>query len=246
MNDSEPTADAPDKTWPDRLQALFEVILLSGLISNFAASLPFSALRTKSAEPLLSDVRIVLGFILLEAGITFLLLAMVLKAHRETLYDLGLRWKEWRPNLVIGAAIVPFLFLVNAAVSSAFRIYLPKHFMERNPLTEIIHTPQQLGLFIFAALVAGGVKEELQRAFILTRFRRHLGGAMVGLIVWSISFGAGHYIQGLQGIVIAIIFGFVFGIVYLARGNLIAPMVAHGVYDTLVLLAYWHSGGLIK
>jgi membrane protease YdiL (CAAX protease family) len=104
---------------------------------------------------------------------------------------------------------------------------------------EIIQTPQQLALFIFSALVAGGIKEELQRAFILNRFRRYLGGAWVGLVIWSLAFGAGHYVQGVQGIVIASLYGFVFGITYILSGSLLAPIVAHSVYDTLALLAYW-------
>ncbi len=139
----------------------------------------------------------------------------------------------------LGLALVPFLFLIDAIVAIAFKLYLPKYYMEQNPLTEIIRTPQQLALFILAALLAGGIKEELQRAFILNRFRTYLGGSAVGLVLWSIAFGAGHYIQGAQGIVIAAIYGFLFGIVYILSGSLIAPMIAHGLYDSLALLAYW-------
>ncbi len=187
----------------------------------------------------MNDSIVVAGFILLEAGICFLLLALVLTIHREKLSDLGLCWKEWKPNLIVGLALIPLLFLSNAAVSFIFQLYLPQYYVERNPLTEIIHTPQQLALFIFSVLIAGGIKEELQRAFILTRFRQHLGGAKLGLVLWSVVFGAGHYIQGVQGVIIATVFGFAFGAVYIIRGNLIAPIIAHGIYDTSALLMYW-------
>jgi membrane protease YdiL (CAAX protease family) len=96
-----------------------------------------------------------------------------------------------------------------------------------------------LVLLIISVLIAGGIKEELQRAFILIRFRDHLGGARLGLVLWSIAFGAGHYVQGFQGMVIAGLFGLVFGTIYLLRGNLIAPMVSHGLYDMVALLGYW-------
>jgi membrane protease YdiL (CAAX protease family) len=118
--------------------------------------------------------------------------------------------------------------------------------MEHNPLTEIIHSPQQLALFIFSALIAGGIKEEVQRAFILNKFGRYLGGAGVGLVLWSVAFGAAHYVQGIQGIFIAIVYGFLFGVLYLISGSLIAPMVAHGAYDTLALLGYWLFTGRFK
>jgi len=223
----------------DRFQALFEVLLVSGLISSILAALPFSFLLGKNAGLLLRDVRFLSMFLLLESGITFLLLKVVLKAHGETLRGLGWRWDRWRFNLGLGLALVPLLFLINAAVSLVFRVYLPQYYTERNPLMEIIHTPQQLALFIFAALIAGGFKEELQRAFILNKFRRFLGGAAAGLILWSLAFGAGHYVQGVQGVFLASVYGLLFGIVYLMSGSLVAPIVAHGAYDTLALLGYW-------
>jgi membrane protease YdiL (CAAX protease family) len=226
------------RLWLDRLQALFEVFLMSGVFSSFVATVPI-ALRDQGRGELMTSVRAVTGFVLLEAAITFILLALILKAHAETLADLGLRWDRWSRRLALGVAIVPGLFFVNGVIGTAFRIFLPKYFSERNPLMEIIHTPQDLALFIVSVLIAGGIKEELQRAFILTRFRQRLGGAWLGLIIWSVAFGAGHYIQGVQGMVIAGLFGLVFGIVYLLQANLIAPMASHGLYDTLALLGYW-------
>jgi membrane protease YdiL (CAAX protease family) len=149
-------------------------------------------------------------------------------------------------NVVIGLLVVPFLFLINSAVNLLFRVYFPRYYIERNPLTESIGSPQQLLLFVFSALIAGGIKEELQRAFILNRFRRYLGGASVGLVLWSLAFGAGHYVQGAQGITAAALYGLIFGIIYLASGNLIAPIIAHGAYDTLALLGYWFTSGRFK
>jgi membrane protease YdiL (CAAX protease family) len=233
----------PRKPLIERFQALLEILLLSGLISSLLAALPLSFFRGKSAELLTNDAKIVSAFLLLESGITLILLTAILKAHRESIRSLGFRWDRWKPNLLVGLALVPFLFLVNVIVASFFRTYLPKYYIDRNPLTEIINTPKQLALFIFSALVAGGIKEELQRAFILTRFGRYLGGAGLGLILWSFAFGAGHYVQGGQGIAVAAIFGFVFGLTYLLSGSLIAPIVAHGAYDTLALLVFWFTSG---
>ncbi len=68
----------------------------------------------------------------------------------------------------------------------------------------------------------------------------------MGLVVWSIGFGAGHYVQGVQGVVTAALYGLIFGIVYLQSGSLIAPIVAHSAYDSLALLAYWFFSDLFK
>ena len=232
----------PPRTPPaQRLQALIEVLLLSGLISSYIAALIFYVIYGKITDLLAMDATAVSLFILLEAAFTLLLLIVILRSRRETIRSLGLLWERWKSHLLLGLGLVPVFFLINALVAFAFRVYLPKYYIEENPLTEIIQTPQQLALFIISALVAGGIKEELQRAFIISRFRSYLGGAWLGLVLWSLAFGAAHYVQGVQGIAIATLYGFIFGIVYLLSGSVIAPIVAHGAYDTLALLAYWFA-----
>ena len=232
---------APPPRWADRLQAIIEILLLSGLISSFIAALIFSAFLGRKVGALTTDATIVTTFLLAEAVITFLLLAVVLKAHREPIGSLGLQWNRWKSYLFLGLGLVPFFFAINIVVAFVFRMYLPSYYIEKNPLTEIIQTPQHLILFIISALIAGGIKEELQRAFIINRFRQYLGGAWLGLVLWSLAFGAAHYVQGVQGITIAALYGLIFGIIYLITKSLIAPIVAHGAYDTLALLAYWFA-----
>ena len=56
-------------------------------------------------------------------------------------------------------------------------------------------------------MVAGGLREEVQRAFILHRFERHLGGAAIGLVVFSVAFGLGHLVQGRDAAVITGLLG---------------------------------------
>lgn len=241
-----PANELCPKPLAEKLLALLEVLLLSGLVSSALAFIPFSIYLGKTAHLLTSDVKTVSAFLLLESALTFLLLAAILGLHGEKIRDLGLSWDRWKSHCWLGLALVPILLLVNVMVALFFRVFLPKYYVEQNPLTDIIHTPQQLILLIFSALIAGGLKEELQRAFILRRFSRYLGGAGLGLVLWSLVFGAGHYIQGVQGIVVAVLYGFAFGILYLLRGSLIAPIVAHGAYDTVVLLVYWFTSGRLK
>ncbi len=243
MTDSLTDTQKPRKTWADRLQAVFEVILLSGLFSSLVAGLLFYGFyRDKAVNPL-TNAWFFSAFILIESAIALLLFAAILKYNRETLFSMGLQWNRWRRHTIIGLTLVPFLFFINAAVTVFFKLYLPQYLIEKNPLTELIHTPQQLMLIIFSALIAGGIKEELQRAFIITRFRTHLGGAGLGLVLWSVGFGLGHYVQGVQGIFVATVYGFIFGLIYLLSGSLVAPIIAHGAYDTVALIAYWLLSG---
>lgn len=234
----EPLPNGHITAWMDRLQALLEVLLLSGLVSSFFATLPFAAIHGKSFLDV-AGAGTISAFILLEASISLLLILLVLRMHGEHLRDFGLRSDGWMSHAAVGLALVPILFLANALMAGAFRLFLPKYFLDHNPLIDMVKTRRDLLLFLCSALYAGGFKEELQRAFILTRFRSHLGGVSAGLVIWSLAFGAGHYVQGLQGIAVASVYGMLFGILYIVRGSLIAPIVAHAVYDVLALLGYW-------
>jgi membrane protease YdiL (CAAX protease family) len=233
----------PDKSaWQKRLQALFEVLLLAGIVSAVLALTPFSFSR-QTSEQVYRSARLLTEYILLESAITLIFLMVILKSHRETLVDLGLSWSEWKPNLYIGIVLVPILFVVNELNGIVFQIFFPKYVAAQNPLLDIIRTPVDLALFLVVSIFAGGIKEELQRAFILSRFRAYLGGPKVGLVLWSIAFGLGHYAQGSQAIVSATLFGLLFGSIYLIRRNLIAPMVAHALYDISALLGFWFIKG---
>lgn len=233
--------EMPKKNWMDRVQALLEILLLSGIVSGFLVALVLPYFHIRNLELLLKDVRILSIYLLLESAISLLILAVLMKLHQESIEWIGFRLDNWKRNLLIGLALVPVLFLINGLVSIIFKYYLPQYFLEQNPLIENVHTPQQLLLFVFSALVAGGFKEEMQRAFILNRFKTYLGGAGVGLLIWSLAFGAGHYVQGVQGIVIASMYGFMFGAMYLLSGSLVAPIAAHGAYDALAIIAYWFA-----
>ena len=83
------------------------------------------------------------------------------------------------------------------------------------------------------AIVAGGVREEIQRAFLLHRFETWLGGAPLGLLITSAAFGAGHLLQGADAAVATGLLGMFWGVIYLRRRSVIAPMVSHAGFDLL-------------
>jgi len=238
MNETDLPETPRSHAWAEKIRALFEIFLVSGFISSLLATIPVAGLVGDGAA-LMKDARIVTGFSLTEASITLLILLLIIKVSGEPPAALGLVFANWSRDALLGLLVVPLLFGINVLIGLVFRRFLPDYFLESNPLTELIRTPEDLAMVMVAALIAGGIKEELQRAFILNRFQCHLGGAAVGLIAWSVAFGAGHYVQGAQGVVAAGLFGLIFGILYLARRSLVAPIVAHGAYNTLAVLGYW-------
>jgi membrane protease YdiL (CAAX protease family) len=80
-------------------------------------------------------------------------------------------------------------------------------------------------------LVAGGIREEIQRAFLLHRFEQHLGGPAVGLIVTSAAFGLGHTLQGLDAAIVTGMLGAFWGTVYLVRRSVVSTVTNHALFN---------------
>jgi membrane protease YdiL (CAAX protease family) len=92
---------------------------------------------------------------------------------------------------------------------------------------------------MLVAVVAGGLREELQRAFLLHRFRSDLGGAVNGLILTSVAFGLGHLLQGWDAVIVTGLLGAFWGGLYLARRSITAGVVSHGLTNAAqVMIAY--------
>ena len=83
--------------------------------------------------------------------------------------------------------------------------------MKENPLQDLIQTPAQALILAIVATISGGLREEIQRAFILHRFEQYLGGAHVGLILYSLVFGLGHSLQGWDAVLTTAMLGAFWG-----------------------------------
>jgi membrane protease YdiL (CAAX protease family) len=91
-------------------------------------------------------------------------------------------------------------------------------------------------MFLFVVIVAGGVREELQRAFLLHRFRDDLGQPWMGVFVTSLAFGMGHTLQGFDAAIITGTLGAIWGAMYVLRRSAIAPIVSHSLFNSTELL----------
>src|SRR5258707_570750 len=91
-------------------------------------------------------------------------------------------------------------------------------------LQALLRSPRDAWLFALVVVVAGGVREEIQRAFLLHRFERWLGGGVVGVVITSAAFGAGHLLQGVDAAIATGLLGAFWGATYLRRRSAIASM----------------------
>jgi len=86
-------------------------------------------------------------------------------------------------------------------------------------------------------ITAGVCEEVVYRGFLLHYFHVlpfHLNLTWA-LVVSSVIFGIGHLYQGILGAVQTTVIGFMFGVIFLATGSLVVPIVVHAVMDLRVL-----------
>ena len=217
-----------------RYRALLEVILCSGFPTQFLVTVLLLAtgLRPTHADGQLSlPFFFALGAIdaLLVVGLVLALL--ILNGERPSQVLLGTR--PLGREVVLGLFVAPAIVLLAALCMFTVIRFFPSLEPEGNPFRAFLATPGSAVLFGLIAVFAGGAREEIQRAFVLHRFEQHLGGAVVGLVVFSAVFGLGHAIQGGAAVVVTALLGALWGVIYLWRRSVIAPVVSHAAFNLI-------------
>jgi len=224
-----------------RVVALIEVLLCSDVVTQFAIGGTLLALGFQPRNPdgqlsVAYVVALSLGDAALLIGIIFALLF----AHGERPRDVFIGRRGVVSEAAFGLWLLPITFALAAAVILSVRRFAPSlHNVENNPLQGLLGTPSDAWWFALVVVVAGGVREEIQRAFLLHRFDVWLGGRTVGVVVTSIAFGAGHFtIQGIDAGLATGLLGLMWALVYLRRRSAIAPMVSHAGFDLLQIVPF--------
>ena len=122
---------------------------------------------------------------LLSLADTMLLLVLIgalLVANGESIRDVFLGPRLARTEVPLGLLSVVPVLLIAAAVLLISQYLAPwLHNVPDNPLAGLLQSPRDRWLFAIVALVAGGVREEVQRAFLLTPIRAAPGWRARGL-----------------------------------------------------------------
>jgi membrane protease YdiL (CAAX protease family) len=237
----DPGSDSPDTGIPltARIVALIEVLLCSDVVTQFAIAGTLTALGYQARTPA-GQLRV--GYVVaLSLGDAVLLIGLILTllyAHGEQPRDVFLGRRRIVSEGIFGLLLIPITLGIAFTVIFTVRRFAPSlHNVEHNPLQGLLESPRDAWLFALVVVVAGGVREEIQRAFLLHRFDVWLGGGAVGLVITSIAFGAGHFdLQGLDAGIATGLLGAFWGVVYLRRRSAIAPIVSHAGFDLLQIV----------
>ncbi len=227
-----------------RVSAILEILLCSGIPSQLALAYMFAL---AGFTPLVGG-RLSFGYIttllLVDATVLIAVVFWLLRRQGERPREVFLGPRPIGHEIYLGIPMTAVVFMLAVVVLSTTRLVFPSlQNVERNPLQDLIQTPTQALILAIVATIGGGLREEIQRAFILHRFEQHLGGAQVGLILYSIVFGIGHSLQGWDAVLTTAMLGAFWGYVYIARGSIVAPVVSHSGFNAAEIFVILASAG---
>jgi membrane protease YdiL (CAAX protease family) len=228
--------NAPATITPaQRLTALFEVIVCSPFVTQVVIGILLMAigLTVTEADGYLS-LRYVVWLSLIDTVAITVLAIALLRARDESPRAVFLGGRDPLREIVVGVLLVPASFALIMAAALVIQGVAPMlRNPEGNPLADLLRSPLQAALFALVTMIAGGLREELQRAFILHRFDQYLGGGLLGLVLFSVTFGLGHRVQGWDATIMTGLLGVMWGAVYLRRRSVVGPAVCHALFNLI-------------
>ena len=172
--------------------------------------------------------------------IVFGAVALLLRVGGERFSALGVSRQNWEQHLRTGLVAGLAMFVgLNVALNSLMNSLIPAPPASGPSVMMFFKQPANLLIWLPIGILGGGVVEEIERIFILTRFEKALGrpGLIVGVVLSSAMFGVGHLYQGLGTALATAVSGLVFALVFLRRRSALEPIVAHAFSDVLAMLA---------
>jgi uncharacterized protein len=218
---------------PERRRALLEVLICSGYPTQLALA---GVLHLAGILPLEADGRLSARFVFaLSVMDAILLMGLVfyfLRRSGDSPSHVFLNRRSVASETALGLMLLPATLAVVLSLLTIVHTFAPElRNVPKNPLEALLATRAGFLAFVIVAIVAGGLREELQRAFLLHRFEQHLGGPAVGLVVTSLAFGLGHTLQGWDAAIATGTLGLGWGILYLIRRSAVAPIVNHALFN---------------
>jgi membrane protease YdiL (CAAX protease family) len=221
-----------------RATAVLEVMLCSGYPTQiFLVVLLTSLGMTARTEAGGLAPSFVFLLSMIDAVLVVGLICYFIRARGERVRDVLLGGREVLPEVLVGITLVPVVFLAVVLILGIVLTLVPQlHNVAINPLEAMVQNRRDAIIFSLVVMIAGGVREEIQRGFIIHRFDQYLGGAAVGVATYSVAFGLGHLEQGMDAAVATGLLGAVWGCIYLVRRSVVAPMVSHAGFNLLQLI----------
>ena len=167
----------------------------------------------------------------------------LIRLRGETLADIGLkRPASWMRTLMIGIGLAAIIFIaIYVSEKAGFRRDLSKF--------KAVQGNLELALFgvFYASIGAGFYEEFMFRGFLMQGLAMLFGGSrgawIVACILQGVLFGLAHAYQNLLGIAITGTLGVLMGLLVLASGrNLWPVIIGHGLFDASRFVLFYFEG----
>ena len=173
----------------------------------------------------------------LDTALVAVLIRVFLLFSGETSRDVYLGRRPALGEIGRGLALVPVTFLLVVGLVSAVRAVAPwLHNVKVSPLEAFMRNPLDAAIFLVVVVLAGGVREELQRGFILHRFGQSLGGMWMGNITFGVAFGLLHFDQGWDIAIVIGLLGLAWGALFIRRGSVLMSVANHAGFNAAQVL----------
>jgi membrane protease YdiL (CAAX protease family) len=224
-----------------RWLAVFQVVLVSGFPTLFLVGTALVFGAKLQGVPIFEGSGVSLQFFallgLIDTAVVALLIRLFLTMSGETSHEVFIGHRPVVGEIVRGLALLPVVFFGVTAVVLTIRAVAPwMHTVEGNPLEAFMRTPIDAAVFGVVVVLAGGIREELQRGFILHRFGQRLGGIRLGLVLFSLLFALLHLDQGVDVALGVGCLGLLWGLLYVTRRSAVMAMVNHAGFNAAQVL----------
>ena len=223
---------------PHAVFALMQAIAVCGIPTQVivaAVLILVAGMAPLTAEGLSLEFIATVSF--LDTALVAILIRVFLLLSGENSRDVYLGRRPAWGEIGRGLALVPITFLIVVALVSAVRAVAPwLHNVKVSPLEAFMRNPLDAAIFLVVVVLAGGVREELQRGFILHRFGQRLGGMWVGNLTFGLAFGLLHFDQGWDIALVIGLLGLAWGAFYIRRGSVLLSVANHAGFNAAQVL----------
>lgn len=221
-----------------RLPTFAQIIAVSGFPTQLviaAILIVGVGMSPYSSEGLSLQFVATLSFI--DTAVVALLIFLFLRMSGENSHAVFFGGRPIWPEFWRGLVFVPVLLITVSAIVAGLRYLAPwLNTVPVNPLAAFMTNSFDAAIFAVMVILAGGVREELQRGFILHRCRQRLGNIWTGNLIFGLVFGALHIEQGYDLAVVIGLMGMVWGATYIRRGSVVAGMVNHAGFNASMVV----------
>lgn len=213
---------------PARTEQLFEVLVFLFLI------VPSLALSFFAAQQAASFALTAIATILRDLALLALILFFIWR-NGETLHRLGWTFRTIWLEVGIGLG----LFIPFSLSAALLEQALERLGLSAPPMLPAFLTAAGAGelalAFLLVAVVAVA-EETIFRGYLILRFNKVTRSLAAAVAIATGVFTLGHGYEGSAGLATVAYMGFVFALVYVWRGSLVAPMILHFLQDFLGLI----------